>query len=290
MTLHATLLALAAALQGPGVALDLPDKYKVAAPSPDAVIARVDGVPVRASDLAPLLWDWRADEALTDLISYQMVKAEADAKGVRVTVEEVDGAMGKQLEQMRASLQPGLELDTALRQQGFTRSRLYLRVASQLLVEKLAMRQFDPKEYVKVSTIVVKPADEQATSLSAALKLAEGAYARLAGGEPWDSVLATVRDPSGTPSGGPLGWRAVAAFPDSVRQEFEKIGEGKAARPVQTANGIQIFRVDRLGRNAVGPEVEELREVYLTGARQAYATSLRERTKIERFLGRSGGA
>lgn len=289
MILHTVLLSLVLTVQGPGVQLDLPAKYKTIAPSGDTVIARVNGVPLRASDLAPLLWDWRADEALTDLISYQMSRADADAKGVKVSEEEVEAAMAVQIEEIRAGLQPGQDLETMLRQQGFPRSRLYLRIASQLLIEKLAMRQFDAKEYVKVSTIVIKPADEQTTSVGAALKAADDAYARLEGGEAWDSVLSTIKDPAGRPSGGLLGWRALAAFPDSVRLAFEGLAEGKAARPVQTPNGIQIFRLERHGRDAAGPDVADLHQVFIEGARQAYAASLRERTKIERLIGRSGG-
>ena len=283
-----TLVAVLAAVQGAGLSIDLPAKYRPTAPAGDAVIARVDGVELKASDLAPLLWDWRADEALTDLISYQMAKADADAKGVKVTVEEVEAEMAVQLEQIRKGLQPGQDLETELRQQGFPRSRLYLRVASQLLVEKVVMRQFDAKEYVKVATIVVKPVDEQASSVAAALKVAQDAYARLAGGEHWDSVLGTIKDPAGKPAGGLLGWRALSAFPDSVRLEFGTLAEGKATRPVQTTNGIQIFRLERHGRNAVGHEIDELHAVFLEGARQAYAASLRERTKIERLLRGSG--
>lgn len=289
MVLSTTLAALVLALQGPGPLLDLPAKYRSVPPGADTVIASVDGVAIRASDLMPLLWDWRAEEVLSDMISFQMARADADAKGVKVSVEEVEAELAKQLEQIRATLQPGQDLDTVLRQQGFPRSRLYLRVASQLLIEKLALRQFDPKEFVKVSTIVVKPANEQSASVLAALKAAEDAYGRLEAGESWDSVLATVRDPAGNPSGGLLGWRPLTAFSDSVRAEFERLAEGKAARPVQTPNGIQIFRLERHGRNAAGPEMGELNEVFLVGARQAYVNTLRERTKIERFLGGSGG-
>lgn len=283
MSFSHALIALALAAQG--LVVDLPQKYQRPAPATDAVIATVDGKPILASELAPLLWDWRGDEALSDLISYRMAKQEADANGVKVTEEEIEAEMGAQIEQMRATLQPGQSVEVAIREQGFPRSRLYLRVASQLLVDKLVMRQFDPKEFVRVATIVVKPENEQAVSLSAALKLAGDAYDRLQKGETWDSVLASIPDPGGRPSGGSIGWRPLTAFPESVRQEMATLEAGKATKPVQTVNGIQIFRLEMHGKEAQGTDLVTLKEVYAGSARSAYAALLRQKIKVLKSLG-----
>lgn len=283
-TLFASLVL--AFLQSPFKA-DLPAKYVVTPPAADRVLARVDGVEIRASDVAPFLWEWRSDEILTDLISYQMAKAEAAAKGVKVTQEAIEAEVDLQIDQVRSSLQPGQTAEQSLSDQGFPRSRLYLRVVTQLLIDGIVMRQFDPKEYVSVSTIVIKPVDEQAASLSIALKKAEDAYSRLQGGEAWETVLASFADPTGKPSGGPVGWRPLTAFPDTIRAELQTLGPGKVTKPAQTSNGIQIFRLDRPGSAAQGLELDQLKATYVQGARQSYAKQLRERVKIER-LGRGG--
>ncbi|MCB8933184.1 MAG: peptidyl-prolyl cis-trans isomerase [Fimbriimonadaceae bacterium] len=275
--------ALALAVQQAPFKADLPAKYLTPPPAPSRVLARVDGVEIKASDVEPFLWDWRADEALMDLISYQMAKAEAASKGVQVPEKEIEAEVDRQIEAVRSSLQPGQTPEQSLKDEGFPRSRLYLRVASQLLIDGIVLRQFDPKEYVNVSTIVIKPVDEQASSLSAALKKAEDAYSRLQGGEPWETVLASLADPAGRPSGGPVGWRPLSAFPDTVRSELEKLEPGKVTKPAQTSNGIQIFRMERQGSAAVGVEMDQLKATYLTGARQSYAKQLRDRVKIERF-------
>ncbi len=286
MTLPLAILAWFIALQGP--TLDLPEVYRRAAPAPDAVVATIDGKPIKASDLAPLLWDWRGDEALTDLVSYHMARQEADKNGVKVTREEIEAEMGSQIQQMRNTLQPGQDVDVALREQGFPRSRLYLRVASQLLVDKLVMRQFDPKEFVRVATIVVKPQDEQATSLAAALKLAGDAYDRIQKGEAWDTVLASIPDPAGRPSSGSLGWRPLSVFSESVRRDMAQLEAGKVTKPAQTVNGIQIFRVEMLGKDAAGADLEALKQVYQGSARTAYAAQLRQKIKVVKHLGNGG--
>lgn len=283
MILRTLFITLALGLQQSTFHVELPAKYTSVPPPAAKVLARVDGVEIKAADVEPFLWDWRGDEALMDLISYQMAKAEAAAKGVKVNEADVEAEVDRQIEAVRSSLQPGQTAEQSLRDEGFPRSRLYLRVASQLFIDGIVLRQFDPKEYVNVSTLVVKPTDEQASSLAAALKKAEDAYGRLQGGEPWETVLASLVDPAGRPSGGPVGWRPLTAFPDTVRDELKFLPAGKVTKPAQTSNGIQIFRMDTHGEDAQGVELAQLKATYLTGARQAYAKQLRDRVKIERF-------
>lgn len=281
-------LPLALALLGiQAQALDLPKKFLSPRPKPAAVVAKVNGDPIRAQDLESYLWDWRAFEAAQDLTSYQMVAAEARRQKVSVTDAEVQQELDKNLEQLRKELRPGQTLQGLLLERGFPKSRLYLRVKTERLLNKLVLKAFDPKPFVRVSTIVVRPLTERATDVAQALQRADDAYNALKNGEPWGDVLARHTDDTPTlQNGGLLGWREIRAFPPTVQQEMATLKPGGFTKPAQTANGIQIFRLEAVGAGATGAQLEELRNAYLQGTRQKFFEDLRARTKIEILIGK----
>lgn len=265
-----------------GQALDLPNKFISPKPKPDALLATVGGTPILASNLEPYLWDWRAHEALQDLVTHQMIAAEAARLSVRVSDEDIQKELDKQLEQVKKELQPGQTADQLLLERGFPKSRLYLRIRSEQLLNKLVMQSFDPKQFVKVATIVVRSRSEQASELAQALKRAEDAYNALRNGEAWGDVLARHSDdPGALQSQGMLGWRELRAFPPTVQDEMRSLKPGAITKPAQTANGIQIFRIEAIGAQAEGAAIQELGEAFLTGSRQRYLDGLRAKTKVE---------
>src|SRR4051812_8911494 len=76
--LPAVAVALALAAQaGNSPVNDIPAKYRTTPPAAGAAVARVNGVEIKAGDVESLLWDWRGFDAIQDLVSYQMIKAEA---------------------------------------------------------------------------------------------------------------------------------------------------------------------------------------------------------------------
>jgi parvulin-like peptidyl-prolyl isomerase len=285
MTLPVFAFAVVVALQTP--ALQLPRQHLTVRPKPAAVLAKVGGVPIKATDLEPYLWDWRAYEVLQDAITHQMIAAEARAQKVSVTDAEVQKLLEAQMAAMRGQLRPGQTLAKAMLEQGFPKNRLFLRLRSEMLLDKLTLKRFNSKLFVKVSTIIIRPKSEQASELALAVKRAEDAYAALAGGEPWSDVLSRFTDDPGTiRTDGLLGWRDLGAFPPTVRQELASKKPGGITKPAQTQNGIQIFRIESLGSEASGPVLEELREAFLTGTRQKVLEEIRAKAKIEVYLGK----
>ena len=278
-------IALAAAFQNP--ALSLPKKHLSPPPKPAAVVAKVGGVPITAADIESYLWDWRAYEIIQDAITHQMIAAEAKRQGVAVTDAEVQKALDERLAEVKKQLRPGQTLDQELREQGFTRSRLFLRLRSEQLLNKLLDKSFDPKDFIKVSTIIIRPQSEQATHLAEALQRAEAAYTALKNGEPWGDVLSRHSDdPSTIHSNGLLGWRELSAFPPTVQQEMATLKPGAITKPAQTTHGIQIFRVEAKGTSASGDVLKELKQAFVAGTGQRYLDDLRKRTKVEIFYGK----
>jgi parvulin-like peptidyl-prolyl isomerase len=265
------------------VALQVPQKHLAPPPKPEQVLATVNGKPITAGQVAPLLWQWRGEEALQDLISYQTVVSEAHRVGVSVTDAQVEKALDEQLVMLKKDPQVG-DLDQWMRDNGFTRSRLFLRKKAELLLDELVAKGFNAQNYVKVSTIMIKPANEQATSLASAITKAQAAYDRLKAGESWDKVLpAYVTDANVIKSKGLLGWRSLDAFPDSVRRELGTLPIGSVTQPAQTQFGIQLFRVEARGGSATEQQLTELKAFYNQTARNDYLQKLRSSTKVERM-------
>ncbi len=279
--------AFASASQAP--IADIPAKFFAPKPEGAAAVAKVDGVPITASEVERLVWDWRAYEAMQDLVTYRMLLAEGARLGVRVQDADVEKALADQLKQSAASGAPGSNPEQTLYEQGFPKSRLFLRVKSQLLLEGIAAMEFNPAHFVEVSTIIVKPKSEQASDLAAAIQQAQKAYDDLKAGAKWDAVLKRFQsEPEVLRNHGRVGWRPYSAFPESVRKELQTLAEGAITNPAQTGNGIQIFRVDRQGKGVQGEVLGELKRQYLESSRQQALDRIRKAAKVEDLLPRAG--
>ncbi len=272
------------AMQAGSPIADLPTKYRGKAPASGAVLARVNGVDITTKDVEPLLWEWWGADATQDLISYQVIHAEAQKVRADVNEADVESAIDTFKDRFKQQLQPGIPVDAALAAQGMTRSRLFLRWRTQLLMQKIVERSFAPDKMVKVSTMVFRFANEQASSVADALNLANRAASRLKSGEKWDAVFDDmVKDERAKGSKGLIGWRDLSVFPDSVREDLKKLAPGQVTAPAKTENGMQIFRLEALGKDAKGKDLEELRQVYLQAGQQQLTQRLHQESKIERF-------
>ena len=235
----------------------LPPQYEVKAPAAAKTIATINGEAVKASDVEAYLWDWRGYEALQDVISFRVIEQAAKKANVQVSDAEAMAAMDKQLAQMEKSIPAGKTLDEALIEQGYPKSRIFMRVRSELLLDKIVLKDLRPAELVKVSTMIFRATSEQTKDLAEAIKRADAAAAELQKGTPWEKVLEeNERDPRILKSAGNLGWKALAAFPASIAQELMKIKPGQYTQPAQTPNGIQIFMLESVGTKATAAELE----------------------------------
>ncbi|MFN8221243.1 MAG: peptidylprolyl isomerase [Fimbriimonadales bacterium] len=264
----------------------VPARYLPARPAADAVIAKVNGVPIKASDVEPLVWDWRSNEVVEELTNYHIVRLEAERLGVTVTPAELETETEKALRQLQDSLPQGTSLRSALESQGSAPSRVYVRVRTKLLLDRIVLKSFDPAGFVKISTMIVRPKNEQTVALAEAIKRADDLYARLQKGESWNDLAG--RPAGGTlKSAGLLGWRQISAFPEVVRTEMTGLGVGKVTKPAQTVNGFQIFRIEAFGKDAKPEEMESVKDLYSRpgaprGVQQASFGSQIERCRTQK--------
>lgn len=269
---------------------EIPAKYFTPAPQPNMVVAKVDGVEIKASDVTDLLWQWRGQEAVADLISYQVIKNAAVKEQVTVTEAEVQKTLDAQLAQFTPDVLQGKTVDQYLQEQGFTRSRIWIRIKTELLLNKIAAKDFVPAQYVKVSTIVVKPESTSTKALTDAAKKADLFYDKLTKGESWDVVLnLSSTDPQIQQTKGMVGWRRIDAFPALVQEDMKLLKSGGVTKPTQTQNGFQIFKVELFGKDASKVELVQAETVHIASNKGPVAKKIQSAAKIERFGQNSGG-
>lgn len=282
MNVALALVPLALALQS--ATLDVPKPLLKPVPAVNQTLAKVNDVEIKMADVEVLLWEWRKNDVLNDLITYQIVKDAATKESVKVTDEEAQAETKKLMDGIAQTLPAGQTIEQAMDQEGTAPSRLFIRVKTEMLLRKIILKDFAPADYIKISTIVFKPASANEEDVKVANDKAQRAYLRLKGGEAWDEVLLSVTDDARARAAlGAVGWRAKRLFPESVQTEVGKLAKGGFTQPAATANGIQIFRIDALGASATAEEKLELEESYFAGQRQAVMTKLRSEAKVEKF-------
>lgn len=258
----------------------LPDSVLPKAPAADKVIAKVNGVEIRAGDVEALLWDWRGHEVTQDLITYHLILGESKRLKVEVKPEEIERSYEERLAEYKQGVAPGTNLDETLRAQGFPKSRLYLRVHTELLVNRIAMRDFRPDDFVRVSTALYRPGAPGKPPV----ERAQAAHGQLGKGEPWTKIVKeSDLDDASKAAQGVLGWRAVSAFPEASRADIRGVKAGGYSKPVTMPDGsVQLFRVEKKGIDAKDAEAREIQDGFLAAARQKLLERLRAEAKIER--------
>ena len=271
----------ALAMQGAQAAVRIPNL--AAPPKADQVLAKVNGVTIKADDIASLLWEARGEEILNDYVAYHLLKAQAEKQGVLVGDADVQRRMATLLKEQGAELPPGTDPQVALDAQGLTASRLFLNVKTDLLLDGLVAVAFRPADYVKVSTIIVVPKTQDPADVTAATQKLMQAAARIKAGETWEKVAGeTIEDPNAKNTGGLLGWRPLDVFPASLRGEMAAMAPGGISGVAATSFGVQMFRVEAQGKDAKAEALEELRGVAGRSLREKILQDVRAGAKIER--------
>lgn len=277
MNLFPLLITAVTAFQG-----SLPDAIRPKSPAPEKVVATVNGVEIHASDILPLLWDWRGQEVTQDVITFQLLVGEAKKANIVVPTEEIDKKFAERLEEMKQKAPPGTDVESALRQQGFPKSRLYLRVHTEMLVDRLALLDFRPENYFKVA-IAVYQTNPKKPDLTAPATRAKAAYDQLTKGAAWMAVVrGSDLDASRKASAGSIGWRGYDLFPEANRTEIRGLKSNQFSKPFSVEGAHIILRAEKLGTQATPAELDEIRKQFLDQNRTTVMQRIQSAAKIER--------
>lgn len=259
-----------------------------AAPAPSTVVATVNGTAVTAGEVEPFLWQWLGKQAVQEVVGLRIVEDAAKKVGVSATDAEVLARLSQDIElvnQQKKSTQndpaPNESAVDYLAEQGFPLSRLYIRSQIEVLSEKMAEKTFDPKNFVDVSTAVFRVGSETATAVANAAERANNGYKELTLGIKWTEILKATGAPEAMlENGGRLGWRDISAFPPSAQADLKTLKAGEYTKPVQTAYGFQIFKINAIGSAATPAELADLKKDYLRSQSQVILNQLKQDAKI----------
>ncbi len=260
------------------------------APSASTVVATVNGQAVKAGDVESYLWNWMGPQAIKEVVGLKIVEQEAKKEGVSATSAEILERLSHDIEQVEQQKKandpaPNESAVEYLTQEGFPLTRLYLRSKIEVLATKMALKKFNPSDFVDVSTAVFRAKDQAASSVANAADRANNGYKELGLGIKWIDILkATGAPPNVLQDGGKLGWRMISAFPAEIQQDLRTLKPGSYTKPVQTSYGFQIFKIDALGSSATPAELASLKKEFVRSESQIILSQLRQNAKVTYLL------
>lgn len=279
--MNATLFSLWLLFQTGTVSIQLPNDKVLANPKPDAIVGTVNGKNITAEDVQKLLWDWNAFQVTQEIIGAAIVEDAAKAEGISVAHEEVVARLEGEIGQMRSTIRPGWTFEDELRAQNASYSRLYLRTRTQLLSEKVVLKEFRPQNVRLINQIIVRPKDELEASRLAAKERADKVTEALKKGDTWSSVVQRFSDDESTKMvDGRVGWIPISELPLDARESAKKLKEGEWTGPISLAGGFVFFRLEKMGPPPAN-EFEASKTAYLSRNLRTFYQSVQEKAVFE---------
>jgi foldase protein PrsA len=224
--------------------------------TPDPVVLRVDGQPVRQSAVDAVRAEFRLGgtsdteaRAEREVVRRELVRREAERMGVTADPDEVEtrrNAMAGQLGGEQA-------LTAALRNVPMTDAQLRRDLRDGVLREALQDTKFESLAatsaqarayYEKHRASFHQEASAHLWSIQvAAERIAESALGRLRSGHPFEEVARQFStDPEAKSQGGDMGTVTLASLPATLRKAVETAKAGVAIRPVQGPGGWYVLK------------------------------------------------
>lgn len=246
------------------------------------ILATVDGKSVTVSDVEPMVWALYHRPITHDFVDFLVVKDAAAADKVSVSDDEVNARMQTVFDRMRASLRPGETLEQALLSHEYSDARLFLRVKTQLLLEKIQMLTFHPGDWAHISVIEFPTPGKKPDVMKQEATTAKEYYDKLRAGASWDQLQSqSTSNPTALRTKGDVGWRLLSSLPPEARTQLASLKAGEVTAPIETPTSIVIFKLDTSGRTAAGPELELLKNTYFRATGEATLKAISTKAKVE---------
>lgn len=274
--------AIAAAFQA--VQLSLPDAHMQRVPRPEEIVATVNGRTITASEVEKLLWDWGGYPYVQQVIGMTMIEEEAKKLGVVVNDDEIRDEVEKRLSPYRASVPEGRTFEQHLRSMGQPYSFVWVQVRQEMLVDRIAMKDFDPGALRKISHIVIKPKDFSEQAREDAKTRAKEVIAWAKGGETWATLVDKYSEDVATkPLNGNLGWVAPEDLTQAMKEAVMAAKSGEVLGPFESAMGIVVILVENAGPPPAN-ELEAAKNIFLQRSRDRLQQRLRNEYRYENKL------
>jgi parvulin-like peptidyl-prolyl isomerase len=273
-------------------------------PVADAIVATVDGSPVRAHEVQLVRAERRftgeddgAAAAFDEAVERTLMRREAARLGAVAEEAEV----GRRLTEIETRSGGAAALDQLLQQFGMSRTQLRQSLTDGVLREALRDAKYpgrratpaEIEEYYRSnrSRLFTRPASVRLGAIQVrTAQVAENALSKLRAGSPFAEVARQFSvDPQSRDSGGELGWVLVSSLPPALRGAVAAAGEGLIDRPVGGGTTWYVLDVEARRETRVTPLAEvrdrlstELTEVKRSKALERWLDSGRERATVTR--------
>jgi len=249
-------------------------KAAAQAAQPDKVIAKVQGVEIRESDLAMAEEDMgqQAQQLQGDAKRDALVSYLADVIIVAKAAEAKKVTDQKDFKNRIAFIRNKLAMEMLLVEEGKTATT----EAAMKKVYDEAVQKAGPEEEVRARHILV-PTEDEAKAVLAEIKKGTD-FAELA--------KQKSKDPGAAAEGGDLGYFGKAQMVPEFAEAAFKMNKGDVSDPIKTQFGWHIIKVEdkRTKPAPAFADVKEQIETFVTRRAQAeYIAKLRQAAKIERL-------
>ena len=233
-----------------------------ASPSGDAVVARVDGVPILQHEVAETVAASRLTgtaltrrQALDAMVRRRLVEADARRLGVAVPAAEVQA----RYDQVAQSVGGAQTLAGDLAEAGLTAAAYRAQLAGALLAERLAAREFARVKATPAQAGSYYRSHRAQLTVPAAVdlgdiavktqRIAQEVEKRLRQGYPFTATASQLSDdPESKASGGRLGWVRLSSLPPGLARALRGVAVGGLTRPAQAIGGWHVLKL--YGRRA----------------------------------------
>ncbi len=246
-----------------------------AAPTPDTIVAEVDGKPIRQSSLARAVQQEWGMRILDRLIRDRLIFTAAQKRGLTLTTEDLDRAVTA----AESDYPTKSAFARALKKQGLTPASFRWRTRLKLLLQKLIeqeekvtdeqIRQYyeqHPQEFKQPAQI------EFEEIVCADIQQAYRARQRLVNGEDFAKVAVELSQaPSKVAGGARQAVTKQQLANDALWDALWDLKEGDISAPIDTGDAYYVVRVNRK---------QEARELTLADAKSRIAKQLAEDNKL----------
>ena len=217
------------------------------APAGNAIVATVNGKNITVGEIQQLLWDWNAAPIVDEVIWMVMIEDAAKKEGVAANDKEVGEMLDSVLGQVKKRLPAGRTIEEDLHNNGSSMHRLTLEARMQVLVKKMALKDFKPAELRRVSRIVIKAKTADSIGKADAKKRADEVSEKVKKHEDWNALVQTYSDDAQTKAmNGSLGWLQPTDLRDNVRPVVLSLKAGESTPATRLNPGYA-----RAGQGAV---------------------------------------
>ncbi len=229
---------------------------------------------LRAQKVALPPEDVMRTQVLDRLILDEIQAQHADHAGIKVSDEQVNGALSDIAQRQRLTLD---ELPERLAAEGVDyttyRADLKREIARQMLrqrdvVARITVTPHELDQYLEhekktasasneynVSHILISLAqDAKPAQLAAAMKLAHDVDQRARSGEDFSKLAVTYSQSETALDGGALGWRKGTELPTFLADAIARMKPGEVSDVMQTPSGFHIVKLNEQ-RSAGGPQI-----------------------------------